>query len=358
MTLQGELLGTPAYMAPEQALGWIDRVDERTDVYGLAAILYEILTGEPPFRGPKLDAVIQAIVKQPPVPPSTKVAGVPAALERVCLQGLAKHSIDRPASAAELGAAVRGWLTAQAEQRRIELERERFFDLSLDLLAIVDHRGHLGQSNAAWERLLGVTAEARATAAFLDLVDPAQRAEASAALEAIWAGADHAAVEVRMRSELAGVCWVDWSLRSIPDEQAIYMVGRDVTERRRSEREFEGLLESAPDATCVIDESGAIVRVNAQLERMFGYPRAELLGQPVERLVPVALRDRHRHHVDRYVVAPKLRPMGGAMSLQGQRSNGEVFPIEVSLSPVPTDERLLIACTLREPRARPTPSSD
>ncbi|HVH99109.1 MAG TPA: PAS domain S-box protein [Enhygromyxa sp.] len=350
-TMQGQLLGTPAYMAPEQALGLIDRIDQRTDVYGLAAILYEILTGEPPFRSGTLDEIMDAVVTTPPIAPSEKLPGVPPQLERVCLRGLAKNMDERLQSAAELAAEVREWVTALAEQRRTEQERERFFDLSVDLLAIVDRAGRLSQSNAAWNRLLGWSASARAERRFVELVVVEDRERAAAALDEIWAGSGGGELEVRVSAANGGRRWVHWNLRSIPEEGAVYLVGRDVTERRRSEREVEGLLESAPDATCVIDAAGTIVRVNAQLERMFGYARDELIGQPVEILVPTELRERHRGHVSRYVAAPSVRPMGAALSLRGQRKDGIEVAVEVSLSPVSTEDRVLIACTLRDAQA-------
>ena len=68
-TMQGQLLGTPAYMAPEQAQGRHDLVDERTDVYGLGAILYEILTGRPPFIAPKTSEIIRKVCQEAPTPP-------------------------------------------------------------------------------------------------------------------------------------------------------------------------------------------------------------------------------------------------------------------------------------------------
>jgi eukaryotic-like serine/threonine-protein kinase len=361
LTLQGELLGTPAYMAPEQALGWIDRIDERTDVYGLAAILYEILTGEPPFRG-QLDALIEAVVQAPPLPPSQRVPGVPAALEQICLRGLAKRMTERPDSAAELAAEVRRWLSDLAEQRRSEHERERFFDLSGDLLAIVDREGRLRQSNRGWATVLGWSADARADLCLAELVDPGDRAQLLAALAEVGPELEQAELELAMRMAPAPDSgpesgphprrWIHWQLRWLPSEEGVYLVGRDVSERRAREREVEGLLESAPDPMCVVDEAGTIVRVNAQLERMFGYPRTELLGQAIEVLVPAPLRERHRGHIARYLAAPQLRPMGAALSLAGQRRDGSVFGVEISLSPVTTDARTLIACTLRDADAR------
>jgi eukaryotic-like serine/threonine-protein kinase len=101
-TLQGQLLGTPAYMAPEQAQGRHDLVDERTDVYGLGAILYEILTGRPPFIAPKTSEIIRKVCQEAPIPPRQVVETVTPALEAVCLRALSKVPAKRYASASEL----------------------------------------------------------------------------------------------------------------------------------------------------------------------------------------------------------------------------------------------------------------
>jgi serine/threonine-protein kinase len=109
-TIAGQVLGTPAYMAPEQAEGRPDLLDERTDIYGLGAVLYEVLTGQPPFAGPDTTAVLRQVVHEPPTPPRAVVAGTPRALEAVCLKALAKKPAERYASAKELAAEVERWL--------------------------------------------------------------------------------------------------------------------------------------------------------------------------------------------------------------------------------------------------------
>ncbi|PRP92602.1 Serine/threonine-protein kinase PknD [Enhygromyxa salina] len=346
-TMQGQRLGTPAFMAPEQAQGLVDRIDERTDVYGLSAILYDILTGRPPFLGDDVAAILDAVVETPPTPPTELIPSVPPQLERICMSGLAKARDARWQSVSELAAAVQAWLTTLAERKRTEQERERFFNLSLDLLAIVDQHGHITQSNAAWSSLLGWVEDARANAPLRQFVSPEHRELFDAELAKIWAGEPQAGFEIRMRHSEGGHRWIDLRARSIPNETGIYLVGRDVTERRQSEQQFIGLLESAPDATCVIDESGTIVLINHQLERMFGYPREELVGQAIEILVPEPLRKRHVDHVRRFTQAPSPRPMGAGLELTGQKQDGTIFPIEVSLSPVKTETRMLVSCALR-----------
>jgi serine/threonine protein kinase len=109
-TMQGQLLGTPAYMAPEQAKGHHDRVDHRTDIYGLGAILYEILTGQPPFVASQTKEIIRKVCQEAPTPPRQIVATIAPGLEAICLKALAKEPSDRYATAGELAQEVRRWL--------------------------------------------------------------------------------------------------------------------------------------------------------------------------------------------------------------------------------------------------------
>jgi PAS domain S-box-containing protein len=117
-TVQGQALGTPAYMAPEQSAGRLDLVNRRTDVYGLGAILYEILTGAPPFTGSSTQEVLRRVREEDPAPPRQFWPEVPPALEAVCLRALAKEPGDRPAAAAELALEVQGW--QEFERRKAE----------------------------------------------------------------------------------------------------------------------------------------------------------------------------------------------------------------------------------------------
>lgn len=101
----------------------------------------------------------------------------------------------------------------------------------------------------------------------------------------------------------------------------------------QAERRFRDLLEAAPDGILEIDEQGRVLLVNAAAERMFGYPREELVGQPVEILMPESAREHHIHHRQQYHAAPRTRLMGSGMFLHAIRKNGSLFPVEISLSP-------------------------
>jgi serine/threonine-protein kinase len=109
-TVAGQVLGTPAYMAPEQAEGRQDLLDARTDVYGLGAVLYEVLAGRPPFGGGDTTTVLRRVAHEAPQPPRVVAPGVPRALEAVCLKALAKRPERRYASAKELAEDVKRFL--------------------------------------------------------------------------------------------------------------------------------------------------------------------------------------------------------------------------------------------------------
>jgi PAS domain S-box-containing protein len=122
----------------------------------------------------------------------------------------------------------------------------------------------------------------------------------------------------------------------------------DAAAAHRSEERFRALLEAAPDATIIVDRQGNILLVNTQAERLFGVASGELIGSDFDRLIPARYRAAHAGHHVRYFENPELRPMGIGMELYALRGDGTEFPVEVSLSPLETDEGLRVTAVVRD----------
>jgi PAS domain S-box-containing protein len=245
---------------------------------------------------------------------------------------------------------------AARHQLFVETSTDMLFGLDLDFI-----RQFVSPASS---EILGYTPEELVGRSPLADIHPDDAAQAKETWRKLAAGLERATLTIRARHRDGHWVWVEIKLRLIRDPEtgralSIFGAMRDVTERIEAERalhdseeRFRGLLESAPDAMVIVDGEGRIVLVNSQAERTFGYAREELIGEPVEVLVPERSQGRHRQHAEAFFLDPQPRPMAAGRELLGLRRDGSEFAAEIALSPLRTKNGLLVSSSIRDITAR------
>jgi PAS domain S-box-containing protein len=281
-TIEGERLGTPGFMSPEQARGEQSLIDERTDVYGLAAVLYEVLTARPPFSGETANEVMHRVETQPPVRPSALHPSTPEDLEAICLKGLSKKKEDRYASASELSDAIREWV-AERLRRRQEFDRQaRFYALSHDIFSAMDHAGYIQQVNPAYAKFFGYEEDALPIGEHFSVrLHPDDMALVSRRYSSAQQGQSQGETVLRFAGKDGVFRAARFTLTTIPGDPMIYSVGRPVdeeSERRRLTDERSRFFSLSRDLCVIYDEHFRVAQVNKSLLEFLGADEASLLG--------------------------------------------------------------------------------
>jgi PAS domain S-box-containing protein len=192
--------------------------------------------------------------------------------------------------------------------------------------------------------------------AFLDEIHPEDRDRVLGAVqEAVEQGREHH-VEYRIVRQDGAIRWVEGRGHLFRDSEGRpeRMVGvcSDITERKLAENRFRLAVEAAPTAMILVDREGTIRLVNALGEQLFGYTREELIGQPVEQLVPLRFRPAHPEHRTEFSAAPRRRPMGAGRDLHARRKDGSEVPVEIGLSPFETSDNAYVLAAVTDISSR------
>jgi PAS domain S-box-containing protein len=242
-----------------------------------------------------------------------------------------------------------------------ELGRKLFGETP-DALIATGVDGKIVYWNKAAEAMFGFRSDEAVGRVLSDLIVPGDRVGEDQKFLEEALSSDLVVHESIRRKKDGSLIYVDITTKAVRNDRGeveyILAQKKDVThlkamrDAKLIEAKFRDLLESTPDAIIIANKMGRIVLANSQAEKVFDYERRELLGKPVELLLPDRFGQAHIRHREKYFTQPRQRAMGAGLELYGKRKNGTHFPVEISLSPIETEEGLLVMSAIRDTTER------
>lgn len=302
-----------------------------------------------------VDIVPQSVVMAPvrAIAYSVLLAGLAAAICAVVLAILIARSLTQPlrkmtaaveafrrnqpmaapvSAGGEIGLLAQTFERMAGDIRRETEERRRIFETSLDLIIIVDRHGKLMRVSPSSLMILGYRPDemiGHSAAVFLFPEDLESTRRGMRNSRRGWLMRNFEARYIHKEGRVVTLAWTGvWS----EPEQQHFFIGRDVTEQKLAEELFRMAVEACPSGMMMIDSSGLIIMANGEIERLFGYKRDELLGQPVEILVPNNMRSRHQKQRMDFTKRSLSRGIGEGRELPGLRKDGSACSVEIYLN--------------------------
>jgi two-component system cell cycle response regulator len=218
----------------------------------------------------------------------------------------------------------------------MDLKASRFLDLFPDLMATLDWQGHLLYANSAFARLSGQSDDDLIGRHFSEIIHASDRPLVIEKIETALSSSSVVRFDTLVENSNGDHDRLTWTIQPDPETRVVYAVGHVRQENTDEEELLRMAVEASPCALMVVNDQGVLIRVNRATEQLFGYEAGELIGKPVEVLVPEQRRSDHAAQRRRFEVESESRPMGRGRDVVGRKRNGSFFPIEVGLSRVAT----------------------
>ncbi|HXD11800.1 MAG TPA: diguanylate cyclase [Anaerolineales bacterium] len=226
------------------------------------------------------------------------------------------------------------------------LEYELFFRYSMDMYVIAGNNGYFKRANPAFCNMLGRSETEILSRPYVELIHPDDRSKVEGALKNLSAGHPAFLVEVRLLAADGTYRSLQWTAYPDPRTGLLFAIARDYSAPFFDPYRIKLMLDSSPTAVFLVEQTGTITYSNHLAESIFGYEKNQLIGKPIDNLLPLKYRPQHQEHRSHYLAHPVLRPMGILPNLIGIRKNGEEFPIDVGLNPVWLDRGIIVICSV------------